>query len=230
GIAETLAGLVLGYAVDENAIMSIDFTGGYADMGSLLFSTGSPDRNIMMGAWAQMISTYYGITSAVHGGKTNACKPGFQAGIEKFQSALFPLLCGASGIGTIGQVENFMTFSPVQLVLDCELVRSMRRLFAGFEVTPETLALDVIKRVGPEGNFISDSHTADLFRDEFWLSNLTECVSWDTYSAKKVHGMEALAAEKAREIIKKPLEPALDDRQVTEIDNIVRHAEKHLGN
>ena len=69
GLAETFAGLVLGYSVDENAIMSIDFTGGYADMSSLLFSAGSPDRNTLMGAWAQMISTYYGITSAVHGGK-----------------------------------------------------------------------------------------------------------------------------------------------------------------
>ena len=79
GIAETLSGLVLGYAVDKNAIMSIDFTGGYADMGSLIFTVGSPDRNILMGAWAQMISTFYGITSAVHGGKTNACEPGFLA-------------------------------------------------------------------------------------------------------------------------------------------------------
>jgi len=228
GIAETLSGLVLGYAVDENAIMSIDFTGGYADMGSLIFTVGSPDRNILMGAWAQMISTFYGITSAVHGGKTNACEPGFLAGMEKMQSIMFTLLCGASGIGTVGQVENFMTFSPVQLVLDAELVRSVRRSLAGFEVNRDTLALDVIKRVGAEGNFIADPHTADNFREEFWLSDLTECISFDTYSGKKVSGMEALAAEKAREIMSKPLEPVLDDKQIAEIDRIVAHAEQHL--
>lgn len=229
GLAETLAGLVLGYAVDRNAIMSIDFTGGYADMGSLLFSTASPDRNVLMGAWAQMISSRYGITSAVHGGKTNACHPGFQAGIEKVQSALFPLLCGASGIGTIGQIENFLTFSPVQLVLDAELVRSLRRSFAGFEVNAETLALDVIQSVGPGGNFIAQQHTAEHFRDEFWLSDLTQCVSWDSWTDHGRRSMEELAAEKAREIIKYPLEPVLDDHQVAAIDNIVAHAERCLS-
>ena len=228
GLAETLAGLVLGYSVDENAIMSVDFTGGYADMSSLLFSVGGPDRNALMGAWAQMISTYYGITSAVHGGKTNACEPGFQAGMEKMQSVMIALLCGASGIGTVGQIENFMTFSPVQLVLDAELVRSVKRSLAGFEVNADTLAFDVIKRVGPEGNFMSDPHTAENFRNEFWLSGLTECISWDTHSEKKISGMEALATERAREIMAQPLEPVLDDDQVAEIGRIVAHAEEHL--
>jgi trimethylamine--corrinoid protein Co-methyltransferase len=77
GLAETLAGLVLGYAVDENAVMGIDFTGGYADMKSLLFSVGGPDRQALMGSWAQMMTSYYGITAVIHGGKTNACEPGF---------------------------------------------------------------------------------------------------------------------------------------------------------
>ena len=228
GLAETLAGLVLGYAVDENAIMSIDFTGGYADMGSMLFSVGSPDRNVLMGAWVQMISTFYGITSAVHGGKTNACAPGFQAGLEKMQSIMLLLFCGASGIGTVGQIENLMTFSPVQLVVDAELVRSVRRMMAGFEVNSETLALDIIKKVGPEGNFIAEPHTYEHFREEFWLSDLTECMSWESYSRESIKGMENRAEEKAREIIRQALDPVLDDQQVAEIDRIVEHAEKHL--
>jgi len=228
GLAETLSGLVLGYAVDENAVLSIDFNGGYADMSSMLFSIAGPDRQALMGGWVQMLRERYGITAGVHGGKTHACEPGFQAGMEKMQSVMFPLLCGASGIGTVGQVENFMTFSPVQLVLDAELVRSVRRMFAGFEVTDETLALDAVRRVGPEGTFASDPSTVGMFRREFWLSPLTECINWDTYSKKALRGMENLAEEKAREILSRPLEPVLDDHQITEIDRIVAHAEKHL--
>ena len=228
GLAETLAGLVLGYAVDENAVLSIDFNGGYSDMSSLLYSIAGPDRQALMGGWIQMLRELYGISAGVHGGKTHACEPGFQAGMEKMQSALFPLLCGASGIGTVGQVENFMTFSPVQLVLDAELIRSVRRIFSGFEVNAETLSLDAVRRVGPEGNFISDPATAELFRSEFWLSDLTECLSWESYSKKKIRSMENLAAEKAREIMAQPLEPVLDEYQVAEIDRIVEHAEGQL--
>ena len=228
GFAETLSGLVLGYAVDENAILSLDFTGGYCDMKSLLFPYAGPDRQILLCARIQLLRDFYGITSGVHGGKTNANEPGFQSGMEKFASTIFPILCGASGIGTVGQLEFGMTFSPVQLVLDAELIRSVKHTLAGFEVNSDTLAVDTIRRVGPEGNFISDPHTSNHFRKEFWLSNLTECVNWETYSQKKIRGMENLAAEKVREILSKPLEPVLDDHQIAEIDSIVKHAEKHM--
>ena len=31
---------------------------------------------------------------------------------------LMPVLCGAVGFGTVGHLENAMTFSPLQLVID----------------------------------------------------------------------------------------------------------------
>ena len=146
--------------------------------------------------------------------------------MEKASTTLFPLLCGASGIGTVGQLESGITFSPVQLVLDAECVRATRRMLAGFEVSSDTLGLEAIRRVGPEGNFISDPHTAEHFRREFWLSELTECLNWESYSRKKVRGMEGLAAERVRQILERPLEPVLDEHQRAEIDRIVAHAEK----
>ena len=228
GMAETLAGLVLGYAVDQNAILSLDFTGGYCDMRNLLFPYAGPDRLALLGGRIQLLKDFYGIISGVHGGKTNACEPGFQAGMEKASSTLFPLLCGASGIGTVGQLESGMTFSPVQLVLDAECVRSTRRILAGFEVNSDTMGLEAIRRVGPEGNFIADPHTARHFRREFWLSELTECLNWETYSRKSIRGMERLAAEQVRQILDRPLEPVLDQQQIAEIDRIAAHAEKRI--
>ena len=228
GLAETLAGLVLGYAVRRDAVLSLDFTGGYCDMHSLLFPYASADRLPLLGGWVQMLKDFYGITAGVHGGKTDACEPGFQAGMEKALTALFPLLCGASGIGTIGQLECGNTFSPLQLVLDAEVVRYVRRVLQGFEVNRETLGLEVIQRVGHEGNFIAEPHTAEHFQREFWLSDLTECLGWETWSAKKIKGMQNLARERALQILENPLEPVLDEHQIAEIDRIVAHAEKSL--
>jgi len=228
GLAETLAGLTLGYAVRRDAVLSLDCTAGYCDMKSLIFPYAGADRMPLIGAWIQMLREFYGITAGAHGGKTNSCYPGFQAGMEKAHSLLFPLLCGASGVGTIGQLEFGITYSPLQLVLDCEAVRATRRIMRGFEVTPETLCLDLIEKVGPEGNFITEPHTADHFQEEFWLSDLTECLPWEAFSAKEGRGMEKAAEEKARSAMAGPLEPVLTDQQIAEIDRIVAHARKKV--
>lgn len=229
GFAESLVGLVLGYAVDEKAILSLDFTGGYSDMKNMFFSYAGPDRTALLGARVQLLKDFYGVSSGVHGCKSNANEPGFQTGIERAQGYLFPLLCGANGVGTLGQIEYGKTYSPTQLVLDAELARATRRIMNGFEVNSETLALDVIRGVGPGGNFMAEPHTVEHFRKEFWLSDLTECMSWESYQGKKIRGMENLAVEKAREIMSRPLEPVLDDHQIAEINRIVARAEKYLN-
>ena len=107
-------------------------------------------------ARVQMISEYYGCPSGVHGGKTDSCFVNVQAGIEKAMSTVFPVLAGAVGIGTVGHLENAVTFSPQQLVIDNEVVRYMRRALQPIEVTEQTLALETIRAVGIGGNYLGE--------------------------------------------------------------------------
>lgn len=99
GIAETLGGLVLAYAVDEHACVTIDVTPGFADMRTGIFKYAGAERVSLLGARIQMISEYYGCPSGVHGGKTDSCAPDIRAGLEKGISMLSPILCGAIGFG-----------------------------------------------------------------------------------------------------------------------------------
>jgi trimethylamine--corrinoid protein Co-methyltransferase len=96
GVAETLGGLVLGYAVDPNATMTIDLTPGYCDMRSMQFGYAGAERMPLLAARVQIVSEYYGCPSGVHGGKTNACVPGIQAGVEKAISMYGAVVAGAS--------------------------------------------------------------------------------------------------------------------------------------
>lgn len=92
-------------------------------MRSMNFGYAGAERMPLLAARVQLVSEYYGCPSGVHGGKTNTCTPGIQAGVEKSISMYGAVLAGAVGFGTVGQLENAVTFLPLQLVIDNEIAR-----------------------------------------------------------------------------------------------------------
>ena len=61
-----------------------------------------------------------------------------------------------------------MTGSLELIVIVDEYLSLNRKLFAGVEVTPETLAVDVVRDVGPGGDFLAHRHTAKNVRKAQW--------------------------------------------------------------
>lgn len=228
GVAETLAGLVLAYAVDNEATVGVDIIPSYADMANGMYRYASADRMPLLVARVQMISEYYGCPSGVHGGKTDSCFINVQTGIEKAMSTVFPVLAGAVGIGTIGHLENAVTFSPCQLVIDNEVVRYMRRTLQPIEVNDNTLALDVIRKVGIGGNYFAEEHTLKNFRNEQFFSDLFETLPWSQAHTQGVKGMENKAFETALALWEKKPEPVLNTDQIKDIDKIVTRARKEF--
>jgi trimethylamine--corrinoid protein Co-methyltransferase len=95
-----------------------------------------------------------------------------------------------------------MAFSFEKFVLDDEMCGMMRKFLGGIEVSPETLAYDVIAKVGHDGHFLGEDHTLERCRTEFWqpkIVNRNGLESWNdngrkdvTYRARK-HWQELLA-------------------------------------
>jgi trimethylamine--corrinoid protein Co-methyltransferase len=224
GVAESLGGLILGYAVDPDAILSIDVCPSKADMRTGLYAYASPERMPLLAANIQMINEFYGCPSGTHGGKTDACYPGVQVGMEKVMSMLFPIMAGSVGIGTMGHLENAVTFSPQQLVIDNEIAGSVRHMLKGFEVSRETLALDVIKEIGPGGSFLEHSHTLKHFREELFVSKMFDRLNWDAAINQPVRGIEERAKAVAAELMTKETQPPLTPEQERAIDEVVAEA------
>ncbi len=223
GLAETLSALVLGYAVDENACVSIDLCPTLNDMRTMFFPYAGADRLPLLAATVQMLTQFYKRPGGVHGGKTDACSPGVQAGVEKALSMLFPVLFGAVGVGTCGQLAGGV-YSHLQLVIDDEIAGYVRRMLDGFDVTDETLALDVIREVGPGGNFLTHPHTARSFKKEFFLTDVFERMSYQTWRTREVRGMEEHCREKARRILAGHDSRALHRGEEKVVDEIVGEA------
>ncbi len=229
GIAETLAGLCLGYAVDPDAVMTVDIIPSFADPRTLLWDYGSLIRGRWLATRVQMISEFYGCPSGVHGAKTNSCFVDIQSGIDKTASTLMPILAGAIGIGTAGHLENALTFCPEQLVIDAEIAQAVRHMLGQIAVNDDTLALDAITRVGAGGNFLNDDHTLDHFSGEIRTSQLFECCAWETAHAANRQSV----AERARQIAAGHMhaDPSrvLTRDQEKAIAEIVKEAADELG-
>jgi trimethylamine--corrinoid protein Co-methyltransferase len=123
GAAETLAAVVLAYAAVEQPIVAMDINPSFCDMSSGIYRYSGPDRLNLLMARIQLLAEYYGCPTGVHGGKTDSCFLNEQTGAEKATTMLGAVLAGAVGIGTVGHLENAITFSPVQLVIDNEIAR-----------------------------------------------------------------------------------------------------------
>jgi len=178
GLAETLGGLVLAHAVDPHAVVTLDVTPSFADPSTGIYRYAGAERLPLLGERIQLFGEYYGCPSGVHGGKTDALFSDARCGFEKGASMLMPVLCGAIGIGTVGHVEDALTLSPVELVLDNEMARYVRRAVQRFGASEADIGVDLIEAVGIGGNYLTEQDTAERFRDVLNLSPFFRVEPW----------------------------------------------------
>jgi trimethylamine--corrinoid protein Co-methyltransferase len=81
--------------------------------------------------------------------------------------AIDPLLVGLSGaeiVTGIGLRETYTLLYPEAIILDDDLYHRARYALLNMEVSPETLAVEVIANVKPGGHFLSQKHTRKFMR------------------------------------------------------------------
>lgn len=110
------------------------------------------------------------------GGPTTCAKvPGAQSMMEKTMQTSWAILGGTRSFGSLATLAVADVGSIVQLMLDVEMMRHFERLLQGIEVTPETIAEEVICEVAPRGAyFLNHEHTAEHFRRELFLPELID--------------------------------------------------------
>ncbi len=81
-------------------------------------------------------------------------------------TALLPILAGANIIYGPGMLENGLIMSLGQLVADADFIRMFKMVTEGMPVNEESLALNVIHKVGVGGNYLSEKHTAKLYNSK----------------------------------------------------------------
>jgi trimethylamine--corrinoid protein Co-methyltransferase len=199
--AEILAGIVLAQLVRAGTPVVFAGVSSNAEMRSGALSIGSPEMAMNTAATAQM-ARYYQLPCRSGGAVCDAKSPDAQAAYESMMSLLMARVCGINFVlHSAGILESYNCMSYEKFIIDDELCGMVKRIQKGFEVNPETLALDVIKNVGPGGHFLDKDHTFNHFRTEFYqprLSNRDDFVTWQASGSP--HSMET-ANKKYKEIL-----------------------------
>ncbi|MBW2120986.1 MAG: trimethylamine methyltransferase family protein [Deltaproteobacteria bacterium] len=227
--AETLAGITLAELVSPGVPVMWGNVGSLSDMRTGLFASGAVELGIMNVA-ATQIAKFYRLPIYATGGMTDSKTSDCQAGYEKALQALLIALGGGNYIhDAAGLLESCLTSSYEQYVIDNEILGMVARVLSGIEVSRETLAVDVIEKVGPRGNFLGEMHTLrSISREHFIpkISNRQIREDWEKEGKKTV--ME-VAREKACQILNTHQVPPLPEDVDREFRLILEKAEEGYG-
>ncbi|MDH5375122.1 MAG: trimethylamine methyltransferase family protein [Candidatus Bathyarchaeota archaeon] len=224
--AEVLSGVCTVQLASPGTNMGVSYIMGNLNMKTGLWGQG-PEEGLLC-AGAAELARHYGFRTTVLGFNT-ACKmSGAQASYEKTMSTLLPVLAGADIVYQAGSLEGGMAASFEELVMDDEICKAVLKAVQGIEVNDETLAIDVIDKVGPGGHFLAEKHTLNHFKESLFFSELTDRHSYDAWKKTGGKSMVKRARERAEEILKEHWPTPLDKDVQKEISEIIERAEKEL--
>jgi trimethylamine--corrinoid protein Co-methyltransferase len=195
--AGELAGLVLAQLKREGA--PVILTGGVNDMFEMRTSVDAyadPTNRVMLVELAHRYDLpIFGLT-----GCSDSKLPDEQAAAEAAFSIMLETLAGAQMAHDVGYLEGGMTNSIEQIVICDELIAYTKQFMRPLEINDETLALDLIHEVGPEGNYLTCDHTLKHFKED-WYPKLFDRRNFEDWQKAGSKTLRQRAHEKALKLL-----------------------------
>ncbi len=227
GSAESLSGLVVAQLVRTGAPVIYGAFTTVMDMATAIFSYGAPEMSLMTAAMAQMARHYNLPFFGTAGCSDAKFHDDPQAVIEATFSCLSSALSGANLVHDLGLLDHSAVISPNYLVLVDEILSMVNQYMRGILVNDETLALDLIDRVGPGGHYLEEEHTMRHFRD-VWYSDLFDRTNYDAWLKEGAMHFTERLREKTRKLMDLNTEP-LPTEIIKEMDRMAKHWHRDSG-
>lgn len=230
----TLAGnLVVGNAevISAMALMQMAYPGCpvyYAaaqtatDLRTGAYTGGGPE-DYLFGAATNLLADFYQVPLSMGAFATGAKEPDWQAALDNSLSSFMAVSTGADMLLGAGLLYGSRILSYAQLCMDCEIWSVLHATFQGIPVDDENLAVDVIRAVGPGGNFLGQRHTRQHMRQR-WQPTLIDRRPYNVWEEKS-DGARQWALEKAQGILRQPPAERLDAPLAAELSKIIAHLE-----
>ena len=186
-------------------------------------SYGSPELHLTSAAMTE-IYKWLGLLNSSAGGCTDAKIVDEQAASESVMSIYNNLMAGTNLVHQVGCLDGGLTGSLSSLVMCDEIIAMIKQIGKGIQVTDETLALDILKEVGPGGEFLSHDHTYDHWKEWFrpTIIDRSNFEAWSEAGSKTYN--DRLEPEVDRILESHAPEP-LDENIVQEMKKIINLAD-----
>jgi len=226
--AECLAALVIAQIVNTGTPFLIGGSLATMDMRTATMPYGAPELSMLCAAEAE-IARYLGLPVWTTAGVSDSKLVDEQAAMEGAMSVVLAGLSGADLIHNVGFIEGCLTGSLQYLVMMDEAISYVKRVLRGIEITPETLAVDWIEKIGPGGDFMSTEHTLKHFRTEFWYPTLMDRQMRESWEHTGQKNMQERVQAKLDRILDTHRPAPLPDEVQTRIEAILAAAEARVA-
>ena len=229
-MAESLAAVALFQYVRPGCPCAIGTFTSNVDMKSGAPAFGTPEYMRATQMTGQM-ARHYGLPMRASG-VCAANVPDGQAMWETSNSLWSAVQSGANMVyHAAGWLEGGLVASPEKFIMDCEVIQMIQRYMEPevAATTPDDIAIDAIKEVGPAGHFFGIQHTQDRYENAFYAPIVSD---WRNFEAWEVAGgtwTAERAHQKFKEIIDSFEAPPMDDAIREELGDFVARRKSEGG-
>ena len=148
----------------------------------------------------------------------------WQSGLESCIGAMPYLLSGPDMCIGMGLMDSATAACLEKIMLDADIIRTLKTLVQGFRVNDETLALDDIRRIGPMGHFLETGRTLKNMRT-LWRPGLRH--QWSSQD-DAYRPVPEVVTQKIASILRSHRPACLEKNVAAALADIVAAAEKSL--
>jgi trimethylamine--corrinoid protein Co-methyltransferase len=222
--AGVLAGLVISQLKKEGAPFIMPGWGGnMLDMRTTIQPYADPEKR----GQAIDFAHFLGIPTFALAGCSESKLVDEQAAAEAALTLFTDAIFGGNFVHDVGYLESGLCGSLPQLVICNEILSWLNAFMKGIEINDDTLCLDLIDEIGPEGQYLDCQHTLDHFRER-WYPNLFDRSSFDGWQAKGEKSLGQRAVEEVDRILEEHKPEPLPKDIAKAVHKVVEDAENKL--
>lgn len=225
--AETLAHVIVAQTIKPGHPVMMTMFNVPGDMATGFSTLATPAANLQRSAGVQVCKEGFGIPVAGCPIMTDTYVTDGRAVAEKALGGLLSTMAGMDIAYGVGRLGGASLASPIELVIDDQLIALLKEYVGGVHVDDDYLAVDEILEAGIGGTFTKSKHTLRHCRDyvEPSLFRFQLQQTWEAEGEKDLYARAVDEYKRLRTQIK-PLDLPDDVRR--EMDAVVARADKAL--
>ncbi len=224
-LAASLSALAIIQLYRPGSAMMIGVALSAMDLRTARPAYGSPEMSLYTAA-AMDIARFLGIPFMGTAGASESKQVDAQAGVEIAFQILLSAMSGAPMVHDVGFLDCADIGSLELLILADEAISMAKRILRGVEVTPQTMMVDLIEKVGPGSNFLSQSKAVSLCKQEIWVPKIFDRNPYTVWERNGSKSTDERLHERVLTILDKSHALPLPEGYPEEIQRILEKAEE----